>query len=79
MSNSKQLVAIKYTYALEAHGGFWLAFSDRTTEYVTAVPRDLWSDHKCTGADAVRHPGMWQRTYLCVGSVRDAWNEWKLV
>lgn len=79
-----QIVAIKFTYALDSAGGYWLAMANRTTEYVSHLPANLslsinarsnWETDQYCRANA----GQWQRVGQWDSGMELAWKHWGLV
>ena len=72
----KELIAIKFTYALEPLGGYWLAYSDRTTDYVYSLPISVCPAIRCLVHANV---GMWMMTRKLSITEKMAWDHWALV
>jgi hypothetical protein len=79
MTTNEKPIAIKFTYALEAYGGFWIAFNNGTTDYTGDLVKVRGMIESTVIAKALHQPGQWTFVQELSASEREAWNQWGLV
>jgi hypothetical protein len=79
MTTTEKPIAIKFTYALEADGGFWIAYNNRTTDYTGDLAKVRGMVESNVIAKAMHQPGLWTFVRELSTTEREAWDQWGLV